>query len=79
MTQENERKLAEVFRAVFSLGQGSDVTGVRQLNTPGWDSLGHVSLVAAIESEFEISIDIADSLALTSYSAVRLYLEEQCG
>jgi len=79
MTQENERKLTEVFRAVLSLGPDSDVTGVRQLSTPGWDSLAHVSLVAAIESEFGISIDIADSLELTSYPAVKLYLEEQGG
>jgi acyl carrier protein len=79
MTQENERKLADVFRAVFSLGPDSDVTSVRQLRTPGWDSLAHVSLVAAIESEFGISIDIADSMALTSFPAVKLYLEEQVG
>ena len=79
MTQEDERKLAEVFRAVLSLGRDSDVTGVRQLNTPGWDSLAHVSLVAAVESESGISIDIADSLALTSYPAVKLYLEERGG
>jgi acyl carrier protein len=77
MTQENEEKLAEVFRAVLSLAQGTDVTGVRQLSTPSWDSLAHVSLVAAVESEFGISIDIADSLELTSYPAVKLYLEEQ--
>jgi len=77
MTQENERKLAEVFRAVLSLVPDSDVTTVGQLNTPAWDSLAHVSLVAAVESEFGISIDIADSLALTSFRAMRLYLEER--
>ena len=77
MTQENERKLAEVFRAILSLGPDSDVTGAGQLNTPAWDSLAHVSLVAAVESEFGTSIDIADSLALTSFHAMRLYLEER--
>ena len=79
MTQENERKLAEVFRAILSLGPDSDVTGVRQLNTPSWDSLAHVSLVAAVESEFGIAIETADSLTLTSYPAVKLYLEERVG
>jgi acyl carrier protein len=77
MTQENEQKLAEVFRAALSLGPDSDVTAARQLNTPSWDSLAHVLLVAALESEFGISVDIADSLTLTSYRAVRLYLEER--
>jgi acyl carrier protein len=79
MTHENEQKLAEVFRAVLSLDKDSDVSTVRQLNTPSWDSLAHVSLVAAVESEFGISVEIADSLALTSYPAVRLYLEERVG
>jgi acyl carrier protein len=77
MTQETETKLVEVFRAVLSLGGDSDVTDARQLSTQGWDSLAHVSLVAALESEFGISIDIADSLQLTSYRAVRLYLAER--
>jgi acyl carrier protein len=77
MTRENEQKLAKVFRAALRLGPDSDVTGARQLNTPSWDSLAHVSLVAAVESEFGISVDIADSFALTSYCAVRLYLEER--
>ena len=77
MTQDNEEKLAEVFRAVFSLGPGSDVVDVRQLNTPGWDSLAHVSLVAALESEFGIAVDIGESLELTSYRAIRHYLEQR--
>jgi len=77
MTPEKERKLAEVFRAVLGLDPDTDVTDVRQLSTPGWDSLAHVSLVAAIESEFGISIDIADSMALTSFRVATLYLEEQ--
>jgi len=77
MTEDHERKLVEVFRAVLSLGLDRDVADVRQLNTPSWDSLAHVSLVAAVESEFGISIGIADSLSLTSYPAVKLYLEER--
>jgi acyl carrier protein len=77
MTQQDEQKLGDVFRAVMNLPPGADVSDLRQLNTPGWDSLAHVSLVAAVESEFAISIDIEDSLDLTSYQAVRLYLEER--
>jgi len=77
MTQQDEQKLDDVFRAVMNLQAGTNVSDLRQLNTPGWDSLAHVSLVAAVESEFGISIDIEDSLDLTSYQAVKLYLEER--
>jgi acyl carrier protein len=77
MTEQSEHKLGDVFRAVMNLESGTDVSALRQLSTPGWDSLAHVSLVAAIESEFGIAIDIEDSLELTSYQAVKLFLEER--
>ena len=71
-----EQKLAAIFRAVFELDDDADVSGIRQLNSPKWDSLAHVTLVGAVESEFGISIDIADSLELTSYEAMVMYLED---
>jgi acyl carrier protein len=77
MTQQDEQKLSDVFRAVMNLQAGSDVSDLRQLSTPGWDSMAHVSLIAAVESEFAVTIDIEDSLDLTSYQAVKLYLEER--
>jgi acyl carrier protein len=77
MTQEHERKLAEVFRAVFNLGPDADVTTVRQLTTPGWDSIAHVSLMSAVESEFGVVVDTGEFMEMTSYAAIRQYLEEQ--
>lgn len=74
---DRDVKLAEIFRAVFDLPAEADPSGVRQLGEPAWDSLAHVSLVAAVESEFGVAIDVADSLELTSYQAVALYLEER--
>lgn len=71
-----EQKLQDVFRAVFNLSVTDDVRKVRQVNHPAWDSLAHVTLVGAMESEFGISIDVADSLDITSYDAALLYLEE---
>ena len=77
MRDTTEQTLAEIVRAVLQLDGATDVTGLRQLNQPSWDSLAHVSLMAAIESEFNVKIDITDSLELTSFAAVALYLEEQ--
>lgn len=70
-------KLSDVFRAVLNLDPAADVSSLRQLGTPAWDSLAHVTLVAALESEFGVAVDIEESLELTSYQAVRLYLEER--
>jgi acyl carrier protein len=70
-------RLEEIFRAVFELPTDANVTQLRQLSTPKWDSLAHVSLVTAIESEFGLSIDAADQLRMTSYAATMVLLEER--
>ncbi len=53
------------------------MTRLRQLGVESWDSLAHVSLMLAIEGEFGISIDVLDQVTLTSYPAIRRYLEER--
>jgi acyl carrier protein len=73
-TESIEDRLQGIFRGVLDLPPGSDPTGSAQGETASWDSLAHVSLVAAIEAEFGVSIDAGDSLALVSYEAVRKYL-----
>jgi acyl carrier protein len=77
MTPENDAKLQEIVRAVLQLPPDTDVSRARQLSFASWDSLAHVSLMLAIESEFGISIEIADQIALTSVPSIRLYLEER--
>ena len=77
MSVNVQDKLQEIFRSVFELAPTADVTGVRRLTEPKWDSLAHVSLVAAIESEFGVELDTADALAITSFRATELVLQEK--
>jgi acyl carrier protein len=74
-----EQQLAAIFRAVFDLAEGHDVRTVRQVNHPAWDSLAHVSLVGAMESEFGIEVDVSDSMEITSFDAALAYLEAHTG
>jgi acyl carrier protein len=77
MDTDTTSRLQDVFRAVFEVPDGADVTSIRQISTPKWDSLAHVSLVTAIESEFGVSLDAADQLRMTSYAATALLLGEK--
>ncbi len=44
---------------------------------PQWDSLGHMSLMAAIEERFGVAID-ADAIAeLTSVSSIHTFLDKK--
>ena len=36
--------------------------------TPGWDSVGHMGLVSALEDAFGIMLDPEDIFAMSSYS-----------
>jgi acyl carrier protein len=77
MTAASVVKLNEIVCAVLQLPADTDISRARQLSVESWDSLAHVSLMLAIESEFGVSIDIGDQITLTSVPAIRLYLEER--
>jgi acyl carrier protein len=66
--------LQELVRAVLELPADADVTSTAQGVSPTWDSLAHVTLMTALESEFDLEIDLDDSLMLTSYDSVRKYV-----
>lgn len=77
MNTQTSSRLQEIFRAVFELPGNFNVTTLDQTNSPRWDSLDHVSLVTAIESEFGISLDAADQFRMTSYGATAILLGEK--
>ena len=79
MNNEPAVVLQAIFRAVFKLPAGTDVTGYDQTNTPAWDSLAHVALVTGIESEFEISLEVDDQLQMTSFEAICRMIEQRVG
>ena len=70
-----EPRLEEIFRQVLQLGSGQNVTELNQADVPEWDSLAHVSLVLAIENEFDVQVDASDAVELTSFDAVARFLE----
>jgi acyl carrier protein len=77
MTSADDDRLQAIFRAVFELPPTRDATAVRQISEKNWDSLAHATLVAAIESEFGLSIDTSDALEMTSFAATKALLVEK--
>jgi acyl carrier protein len=72
-----DSRLQAIFQELFSLPPGTDIPACRQDNVQGWDSMAHISLMAAIEGEFGVTIDAGDSMLLTSYQAAHVWLREQ--
>lgn len=69
--------LEEIFRIVLQIDENRDISAVRRISEPRWDSLAHTSIIAAIESEFSVRLDIKDDARITSVEAAELLLEEK--
>lgn len=76
LNQQTKIKLEQIFRAVFELPADAAVTQLRQADFPKWDSMGHVLLMAAVENEFGIQLEVDTMVSLTSFESVESYLEQ---
>lgn len=75
MNEQDDTRLQDIVRSVLELAPDADVTAASQPSVPTWDSLAHVTLMLAVESEFGVAIDVDSQVRLTSYAAIRQYLE----
>jgi len=72
----SENKLKEVLANVFgvdssSIGDNTSVDTVKE-----WDSLKHLTLVLALESEFNISFTEEQTVQILNYPLIKAVLEE---
>jgi acyl carrier protein len=73
-------RLKSVIRAQLRLGVAfpiDDETTAAQV--PGWDSLGHVALLAAVENEFEIRFRTLDVLRIPNVGALQALVDRKVG
>lgn len=65
MTQQ---KLKECFKNAFALDDNADVQNMTYEKDAVWDSVGHMRLVAIIETTFNIMFTTEQILDLSSYN-----------
>ncbi len=53
----------------------SDLSNLSYQDIPAWDSLGHMNLMASLEEEFSIELDIDDIIDFSSFERGKLILE----
>ena len=58
MKEDNLEKLNQIFTMILELDDSIPVHQVDQENHKNWDSLAQVLLITAVESEFNISIEV---------------------
>jgi len=67
---EVENKLKSVFTDVFGIPVSKVGVTTKQNTLEGWDSLGQLRLIMAVEEVFDVSFTVAEIAILTDYELV---------
>ena len=62
----NVEKYNSAFTEAFGIDE-SKLVGLTYQSIPDWDSVGHMSLIAALEDAFDIMMETDDIIDLSSY------------
>ena len=62
----NLEKYNQAFTETFEIGE-DQLEGLKYQDITAWDSVGHMSLIAALEDAFDIMMDTDDIIDLNSY------------
>lgn len=63
-----ESKVEAAFRAALVLDDDVSIAELEYNSSPAWDSVAHMTLVAALEEEFDCMLDMDDILDMSSYT-----------
>lgn len=72
----NLEKYNNAFIETFEIDEGQ-LEGLKYQDIEAWDSVGHMSLVAALEDAFDIMMDTDDIIDLSSYEKGKEILSKE--
>ena len=73
---DNKEKYIKAFTEVFSMDD-EKVCQLKYAESPEWDSVGHMNLIAALEEAFDIMMDTDDIIDLSSFVQGQEILRER--
>jgi acyl carrier protein len=73
---ELEKRLAACFSAVLPELTADEIPQASATSVKSWDSVATITLIAVVEEEFEISIDVEDPAEFDSFERILAYLRE---
>ena len=76
MSRTNDSRLKQVLSDVFDVPVTSVTDDSSPDNIEAWDSLNHLKLVLALESEFDVSFTEEQTVEIVSVQLIKLVLAE---
>lgn len=68
MMMDWQDRLRQVFRDSLDMEAGTAVDDLAYRALPAWDSVGHMRLVATLESTFDVMLDTDEVIDLSSFA-----------
>ena len=73
---ENNKKYEKVFIDCFSVDKNRLKKDLKYNTIPQWDSVGHMSMIAALEEAFNITFEMDDIIDFSSYNTGKEILKK---
>ena len=71
MPRYSEEKIKQAFADGLNIPTDKVHDGMTYDDTPEWDSIGHMAMIAALEQRFEIFIDTDDVVDISSFAKAK--------
>ncbi len=62
-----KEKYKELFKNALNIKDGTVIKELKYNDIEEWDSIGHMSLISALEEEFKISLDTDDIVNFSTF------------
>ncbi|OEH86749.1 acyl carrier protein [Desulfuribacillus stibiiarsenatis] len=72
----NEQKLRQIFSQSLGIDESQIIDTLEYSTIPEWDSIAHMSLIAAIDEAFDIMLDTEDVIDMSSYGKAKEILKK---
>lgn len=70
------QQLKETMALTLNVPPDTITRTTQQADVGSWDSLGHINLMVAVETTFDVTLEVEDFARLTSVSTILAYLQE---
>jgi acyl carrier protein len=65
-----DQRLAAVFDRTFGYNRGRFSLNTTPEDVPNWDSIGHMTLVSQLETEFGVQFDVDEIMEMSSAARI---------